>query len=114
MTEEGPPLDDGDEFFGSQEPEEPKTSKGLGCFYGGLAFVGALIGGSILSSLLVLALGDIGGVGAILGFIPLGLLIAAGVYWRKVPGFLLGIGLTIGISLTLVTACVAFVVTSFL
>ena len=107
MTEEGPPIDDGDEFFGSQEPEEPKTSKGLGCFYGGLAFVGAFIGGSILSSLLAVALGDIGGVGAILGFIPLGLLIAAGVYWRKVPGFLLGIGLTIGISLALVTACVA-------
>lgn len=113
MTDEGPPIDEGDEFFGSQEPEEPKTSKGLGCFYGGLAVVGAFIGGSILSSLLFAALGDSGGVGAILGFIPLGLLIAAGVYWRKIPGFLLGIGLTIGISLALVTACVAVAFNSF-
>ena len=111
MTEEGPPIDDGDEFFG--EPEEPKASKGLGCFYGGLAVIGTFIGGNILVGLLFAGLGDMGGASAILGLIPLGLLIAAGVYWRKIPGFLLGIGLTIGISLALVTACVAVVVTSF-
>ena len=89
MTEEGTPIEDGDEFFGSQEPDEPKPSKGLGCFYGGLAVVGTFIGGNILVGLLFAAIGDIGGAGAIFGFIPLGLLIAAGVYWRKIPGFLL-------------------------
>lgn len=100
------------EFF-EEEPEEPKISKGLGCFYGGLAVVGSFIGGSILGGLLIGVLGDIGsGPGAIVGFLPLGLLIAAGIYWRKIPGFLLGIGLTIGISLALVTACVAVFVGS--
>ena len=95
------------EFFEEEPEEEQKISKGLGCFNGGLAVVGAFIGGNIFVGFLFAALGDIGGVGAILGFIPLGLLIAAGVYWRKIPGFLLGIGLTIGISLALITACVA-------
>ena len=103
-------MTESDEFFGEEEPEEPQISKGLGCFYGGLAVVGAFIGGNILVGLLLFALGDVGGVGAILGFVPLGLLIAAGIYWRKIPGFLLGIGLTIAITLALATACVAVIV----
>lgn len=97
-----------------QTPQPTETGKGLGCFFGGLATVGALIGGSIVAGGSAFAIPLESGVGtAIVGFVlvllPIGLVVAAGVYWRKMPGFLLGIGLTIGISLALFTGCVAII-----
>jgi hypothetical protein len=94
------------------QPDEP--AKVRGCFVGGLATVGALIGGSIVAGALAFAIPLDSGVGAaIVGFVlvllPVGLVVAAGVFWRKMPGFLLGIGLTIGISLVLITGCVAII-----
>lgn len=95
---------------------EPEPKKGKGCFYGGLATVGAWIGGGFLVGIALSVLasvfedeGSLDTIGPVLGvlafLVPIGLIVAAGYYWRKMPGFLLGIGLTIGISAALLTAC---------
>lgn len=105
------------EFFEDDEPTQPKpTSSGLGCFYGGLAVVASVLIGGLVGALVVnlFAQTDIGApIGFITGLLPLGLLIFAGIYWRKVPGFLLGIALTIGISIVVVGACTALLVSQF-
>lgn len=99
---------------------EPPPKKGKGCFYGGLATVGAFIGGNIIAGLIIAGLAvvfteegsldEIGSsIGLLVSIIPLGLLIAAGFYWRKTPGFLLGIGLTIAISAAVLTGCFALI-----
>lgn len=89
-------------------PPVEGPSKGAGCAFGGLAVVGSVVGGGILGGILVSILSDQSGLlAAVIGLLPLGLLIAAGVRWRKVPGFLLGIGLTLAISVALFTACFA-------
>ena len=104
--------DEGIEFFEDDQPEEPSISKGLGCFYGGLAVVGSAVIGSVVGALLFTTLGDLGAPFAVLNLLPLALLIGAGIYWRKIPGFLLGIGLTIAISIALAGACTAVLVTA--
>lgn len=61
--------------------------------------------GGILSSMTSTSAGTVVGIISLL--LPLGLLIAAIVRWRKVPGFMLGIGLTFAITAALFTACLA-------
>lgn len=86
-----------------------EPSKGSGCAYGGLAVVASVMGGSlvgtILSSITPTSVGAL--VGLISLLLPIGLLIAAVVRWRRMPGFILGIGLTFAISAALLTACFA-------
>lgn len=95
------------------QPRDERQSTGAGCVLGGLATFVALAGGSIMAGLVaanVMEPVDDPGqwvVLALVGLVPLGLLVAAAVYWRKTPGFLLGIGLTVGIGLALFTGCVA-------
>ncbi len=85
---------------------EPQSKKGRGCFYGGLATVGAVLAGIVVGGIIA---GVIGAVGVALApILAIALLIGAGIYWRETPGFVLGIGLTIGISLAIGTACTAF------
>ena len=103
--------DEGIEFFEEHAQEEPSISKGLGCFYGGLAVVGILVIGNVIIGLLFSTVGDLGAPLAVIGLLPLAGLVGAGIYWRKVPGFLLGIGLTIAIGIALVGACTAVLIT---
>lgn len=93
------------------EPNKQQTSKGLGAFYGALATVGSFVGGSIVGVVLLVIVtsfiegagnaklaDSISAVGGIVVLLPVAVLLtAAGWYWRKTPGFLLGIGLTIGL-----------------
>lgn len=91
----------------------PEQRKGLGCFYGGLAFVGSWILGGAAASMLINTLpGTDSFVGAVIGLIPIGLLVAAAIYWRRIPGFLLGIGLSFAIVVVVFTACAALVIYS--
>jgi MFS superfamily sulfate permease-like transporter len=103
------------EFFeDDQPPQRKRMSRGLGCFLGGVAVVGSAVSGAAFSALLFYLVGqtDLSApVSTITSLIPLGLLVFAGVYWRKVPGFLLGIALTIGISIVIVGACTALLFT---
>jgi len=104
----------------SEDPHaaEPKPNKGRGCFLGGLATVGAWIGGGFLVGIAISVLasvfedeGSLDTIGPVLGvlvfLVPVGLMVAAGYYWRKTPGFLLGIGLTIALVLAIGTGCAA-------
>jgi hypothetical protein len=90
------------------EPEDPhaaesEPSKVPGCFTGGLATVGAIVVGTLIGGIIA---GAIGAGGAPLGLVlVIALLVGAGYYWRATPGFVLGIGLTIGIILAIGTAC---------
>ncbi len=110
MTDEPAPED--------PSQAKPKEKKGKGCFLGGLATVGAWIGGGFLAGIVLSVLagvfeddGSLDTFGPILGvvafLIPVGLIVAAGYYWRKTPGFLLGIGLTIALTFAIGTACAA-------
>jgi MFS superfamily sulfate permease-like transporter len=105
------------EFFEDDETPEPKPiSSGLGCFYGGVAVVASILISGLVSALLVnlFSQTDISApIGFITSLLPLGLLIFAGIYWRRVPGFLLGIALTIGISIVVVGACTALLISQF-
>ncbi len=105
---------------GPEDPNqaEPAQHKGRGCFFGGLATVGAWIGGGFLVGIALSVLasvfedeGSLDTIGPVLGvlalLIPVGLIVAAGYYWRKTPGFLLGIGLTIALTFAIGTACAA-------
>lgn len=98
MTEQPTPAD------GLPEPQPSK--KGRGCFYGGLATVGAVVAGVVIGGIIAGAIGAVGV--ALAPILAIALLIGAGIYWRETPGFVLGIGLTIGISLAIGTACTAF------
>lgn len=89
----------------------PKPRKGLGCFYGGLAFTGSwILGGAVVSTLLNIMPWTDSFIGTLLGLLPIALLVAAGIYWRKVPGFLLGIGLSFAIVVVVFTACTALLI----
>ena len=93
------------------EPHKQQTSKGRGAFYGALATVGSSIGGSIVGVVLLVIVtsliegagnatlaDDISALGGVVVLLPVAVLLTtAGWYWRKTPGFLLGIGLTIGL-----------------
>lgn len=48
--------------------------------------------------------------GVIVGLLPIGLLVAAGIRWRRTPGFLLGIGLSFAIVVVVFTACTALLI----
>jgi hypothetical protein len=88
---------------------DAEQSKGGGCALGGLAVVVSVIGGTavgmFLSSITPTSAGAL--VGTISLLLPIGLLVAAAVRWKKIPGFMLGIGLTFAISAALFTACLA-------
>ena len=86
-----------------EEPQEAEQHKGRGCYLGGLATVGALIGGAILGGIIAGVAGAAGA--AAVPVLAIALMVGAGFHWRETPGFLLGIGLTIGISLAIGTAC---------
>ncbi len=98
MTEQPTPAD------GLPEPQPSK--KGQGCFYGGLATVGAVVAGVAVGGIIAGAIGPWGV--ALAPILAIALLVGAGIYWRETSGFVLGIGLTIGISLAIGTACTAF------
>lgn len=91
------------------EYPDAEPNKGTGCVYGGLAVVASVTAGSllgaILSSITPTSVGALVGVISLL--LPIGLLVAAAVRWRTMPGFMLGIGLTFAISAALFTACIA-------
>lgn len=89
-----------------QHEATPDPKKGKGCFLGGLATVGAVFGGLLIGGIVA---GALGAVGAVLApVLAVGLLIGAGFYGRETPGFLLGMGLTIAISLAIGTGCTAY------
>lgn len=97
---------------GEPEPAKPKQGKGSGCALGGIITVGSLFALPAVLAGLVTAIPSGAGrtiTAVIVGVLPIALLVAAGVYWRKTPGFLLGIGLTIGITLALFTGCIALI-----
>ncbi len=91
---------------GDRLPEPEPSKKGRGCFYGGLATVGAVLAGVVGGGIIAAAIGAVGV--ALAPILAIALMIGAGIYWRETPGFVLGIGLTIGISLAIGTACTAF------
>lgn len=107
-------TDESIQFFEDDEPPERRPiGSGLGCFFGGLAVVASLLIGGVVSVVLVnvFAQTDLSApIGWITSLVPVGLLVFAGIYWRKVPGFLLGIALSIGITVVVVTACTALLV----
>ena len=79
---------------------------------GGLAVVVSVIGGSLLGGALSSLTEGSGLVGIVSLLLPLGLLIAAIVRWRKMPGFILGIGLTFAIVIVTFGACIAIITAS--
>jgi Na+-transporting NADH:ubiquinone oxidoreductase subunit NqrB len=92
---------------GPEDPNraEPPPKKGQGCFIGGLVTIGALIAAAVLGGILA---GVIGGAAVLaVPLLGIGLLIGAAFYWREMPGFLLGMGLTIALGLAIGTACAA-------
>lgn len=91
---------------------EPAPKKGRGCFLGGLTVVAAVIGSivvGIFSQATVFAC-EFECYSAILLITPIlliALLVGAGLLWRKTPGFLLGIGVTVALAVVVPTACSA-------
>ena len=94
----------------------PQPSKGLGAFYGALATIASFIVGSFVGVVLLVVVtsfiegagfsdlaDDISAIGGVVLLLPAGLVIVAGVKWRKTPGFLLGMGIAIAISLAVAT-----------
>jgi hypothetical protein len=91
----------------------PQGGKGSGCLLGGLAVLGSVAFGGALSGILAWLLSQANVYGPVAGItvlLPLGLLVFATIYWRKVPGFLLGVALTIGITVVIFGACTAILV----
>jgi hypothetical protein len=102
MTDE-PQADDP---HAEESGEEPSRGKGSGCFIGGLATVGSILAGLLVGGIIT---GVLGAAGAVLTpIIAIGLLIFVGFSKRETPGFLLGMGLTIAISLAIGTGCTAY------
>lgn len=91
---------------------EPKQHKGRGCFLGGLAVVAAVIVSVVVGAFAqteVFAC-EFECYSAFLLITPLlliALLVGAGLLWRKTPGFLLGIGVTVALAVVVPTACTA-------
>ncbi len=96
----------------SSPPPEPPQGKGRGCVLGGLAVIGSGVVGWVLSGIVVAIIPDTAEQRFFVfaSLFPIAVLIAAAIYWRKVPGFLLGIALTIAIQLTIFTGCAALVI----
>ena len=93
-----------------------QPSKGLGAFYGALATIPSYIVGSFVGVVLLVVVtsfiegagfsdlaDDISAIGGVVLVLPIGLVVVAGVKWRKTPGFLIGMGITIAISLAVAT-----------
>ena len=93
-----------------------QPSKGLGAFYGVLATIASFIVGSFVGVVLLVVVtsfiegagfsdlaDDISAIGGVVLVLPIGLVVVAGVKWRKTPGFLIGMGITIAISLAVAT-----------
>ena len=88
--------------------EDPPVRKGRGCVYGGLAVIVSGIIGGVLGGIITAIIPDsAGAVFGLVGLIPVAILVLAAMRWKGVPGFLLGIGLTIALQLTIFTGCVA-------
>ena len=99
----------------SETPEPAEPSKWRGCLLGGLAFVVAIIAAAVIGALVAFEPSEPSPSGLKLrsglwAFIPplllIGLPLAAAVYWRKIPGFVLGMGLTIALIIVVPTGCV--------
>lgn len=91
----------------NEEPQQDKgpgedLSKGTGCVLGGLATIAV---SAVLGVLGLTVFGGEGGPAWIGWLVAIGLL--AGLAWlfRRTPGFLLGIGLTLAIFAVVGTAC---------
>lgn len=94
-------------------PPEPGPSKGRGIGLGVAATLGAVIVAVVIAGLLGAFTNFEGGVAiAYSPLLVIALLVAAGIYWRKTPGFLLGMAITIGVGFVLGTACTAALVSS--
>ena len=100
MTEEEPQ----DQGEGSGE-----VSKGSGCVLGGLATIGV----GVLGGVIWIVAGGTGVLAPIGWLLPIALLIGVAYYFRKMPGFLLGVGLTVAIQLVIGGACAAILINSF-
>jgi len=87
-------------------PSEPGPSKGSGIGRGILTALGAVIGGFLLGAIVAVAVAGPAVLAVIIA--PLALLVAAGIRWRDTPGFLLGMAITIGVSLVISTGCTAY------
>ena len=99
----------------SENPQEPKQHKGRGCLLGGLAFVIAIIAAAVIGALIAFEPSDPSPTGlklrgGVLAYVPplllIGFPLAVGLYWRKIPGFVLGIGLTIALIIAVPSGCV--------
>ena len=106
MTDEPAPV--------HPQPEERQVGKGTGCIYGGLAIIASALVGVILAGFVTAIIPDsMGWLSAlILILLPIGVLVGAAIRWKKVPGFLLGIGLTFAISITVSTGCAALLLST--
>jgi hypothetical protein len=104
MTEDPTPV--------QPEPEEQRSGKGIGCLYGGFAVIGSAIVGVVLAGFLAAIVPDSMDVlmAVIVVFLPIVVLVGAGIRWKGVPGFLLGIGLTFAISFAIFGACAVLIV----
>ena len=86
----------------SDEQAHDAPSKGPGCFFGGLATAAlTLLGGALATTVL----GGAGGAAWLAWLIWIAAVIGVGYLFRKTPGFLLGIGLTLAILAVVGTAC---------
>jgi len=95
-------------------PSEPKEHKGRGCFLGGLTVVTAVLGSFVVGAfaqteVFTCKFECYSAFALITPLLLIALLVGAGLLWRKTPGFLLGIGATIGLSLAIGTACAALI-----
>ena len=106
MTEEPTPV--------KPQPEGRQVGKGAGCVYGGLAVIASALVGVILSGFMVAIIPDSMALltSLILILLPIGVLVGVSIRWRKVPGLLLGVGLTIAISITVSTGCAALILSA--
>jgi len=90
--------------------ELPIQHKGRGCFLGGLAtaaafIVSVVVGVFAQSEVFACEFECYSAFAVIAPLLLIALLVGAGLLWRKTPGFLLGIGVTVAITLALVTGC---------
>lgn len=89
---------------------QPEPSKGKGIGRGILTALGAVLGGFLLGAIVSAALGGRGVLAVIIA--PLVLLVVAGLRWRDTPGFLLGMAITVGVSIAVATGCTAYLMGS--
>ena len=100
----------------SPAPESPESHKWRGCLLGGLAFVASIIVAAVIGGLIAFETSDPSPTGlkrrgglwaaAIPPLLLIGLPLAVAVYWRKIPGFVLGMALTIALIIVVPTGCV--------